>query len=239
MADGRGAPGGAPSTPPGVEPTRVIAVRHGETAWNVDARIQGQLDIPLNDTGRWQAAQLAAAVAHEPLAAVYASDLERAHATARSLAQARGLPVVADTGLRERAFGSFEGRTFAEIDAQWPDDARRWRHRDPHYGPPGGERLIDFYERCVAAAARLAAAHAGQTIALVTHGGVLDCWYRAATRLELHAARTWQIGNAAINRLLYTPAGFTLVGWSDTLHLERAALDEPSDGARSTMERAA
>ncbi len=86
---------------------------------------------------------------------------------------------------------------------------------------------------------RLAAAHPGQTIALVTHGGVLDCWYRAATRLALHAPRTWQIGNASINRLLYTPTGFTLVGWSDTLHLERDALDEASDGARSPLERAA
>ncbi len=222
------------------EPTRVIAVRHGETAWNVETRIQGQIDIPLNDTGRWQAAQLAAAVAHEPLAAVYASDLERAHATARALAQSRGLSVVADAELRERAFGSFEGQTFAEIEAQWPDDAQRWRRRDAEYGPPdGGERLADFYQRCVAAAARLAAAHPGQTIALVTHGGVLDCWYRAATRLALHAPRTWQIGNASINRLLYTPTGFTLVGWSDTLHLERDGLDEASDGARSPLERAA
>lgn len=238
MADDDG--GAAPSFPPGVEPTRVIAVRHGETAWNVETRIQGQLDIPLNDTGRWQAAQLACAVAHEPLAAVYASDLERAHATARALAQPRGLPVVADPALRERAFGSFEGCTFAEIEAQWPEDARRWRRRDPDYGPPdGGERLVDFYWRCVEAAARLAAAHPGQTIALVTHGGVLDCWYRAATRLELGAARTWQIGNASINRLLYTPAGFTLVGWSDTLHLERSALDEASDGVAGGLERAA
>src|SRR3982751_1044758 len=93
------------------EPTRIVAIRHGETAWNVDTRIQGQLDIPLNDTGRWQAAQLSQAIAHETLAAIYTSDLLRAHDTARAVAQVTGLTPVTDVGLRERAFGVFQGRT--------------------------------------------------------------------------------------------------------------------------------
>jgi probable phosphoglycerate mutase len=125
--------------------------------------------------------------------------------------------------LRERHFGHFEGATFEEIAQRWPEDARRWRQRDPDFGPLGGEALQAFFDRSVAAAHRLAAAHAGQTIALVAHGGVLDCLYRAATRLELQAPRTWQVGNATVNRLLWTPEGFTLVGWNDTTHLE--ALD--------------
>jgi len=206
--------------------TRVIAIRHGETAWNVDTRIQGQLDIPLNDTGRWQAARLARALADEPLQAVYASDLGRAHTTAQAVAAAAGLEVIADTGLRERGFGIFEGLTFREIEQRWPEQSARWRRRDPHFGPEGGETLAGFYARCVAAATRLAAAHPGQTIALVAHGGVLDCLYRAGSRIELQAPRTWQLGNAGINRLLYTPEGFTLVGWGDTFHLEDDALDE-------------
>lgn len=73
-----------------MQATRIIAVRHGETAWNVDTRIQGHLDIALNDTGRWQARQVARALADEPLAAVYTSDLQRAHATAQAIAQASG-----------------------------------------------------------------------------------------------------------------------------------------------------
>ena len=77
---------------------------------------------------------------------------------------------------------------------------------------------------------RLAAAHPGQTIAVVAHGGVMDCLYRAAARLDLDAPRSWQLGNASINRLLYTPQGFTLVGWSDTYHLEEVSLDESVDG---------
>jgi probable phosphoglycerate mutase len=206
--------------------TRVIAIRHGETAWNVDTRIQGQLDIPLNDTGRWQARRMAEALSHEPLQAIYASDLGRAHQTASALAEVAGLPVQADKGLRERGFGIFQGLTFKEIEQRWPQESERWRKRDPEFGPEGGETLSAFYARSVATAERLAAAHPGETIALVAHGGVMDCLYRAASRIDLRAPRTWQLGNASINRLLYTGSGFTLIGWSDTQHLDAAALDE-------------
>ena len=200
--------------------TRVLAIRHGETDWNVATRIQGHTDIALNERGRQQAARLAQALAGEALHAVYTSDLQRARDTAAALAQACGAPLREDTGLRERHFGHFEGATFEEIAQRWPEDALRWRQRDPDFGPTGGEALQAFFDRSVAAAHRLAAAHAGQTIALVAHGGVLDCLYRAATRLELQAPRTWQVGNATVNRLLWTPEGFTLVGWNDTTHLE-------------------
>jgi probable phosphoglycerate mutase len=212
--------------------TRVLAIRHGETAWNVEHRIQGQLDIALNATGRWQAARLAEAVAEEGLAAVYSSDLQRAAETAQSVARGGGgLVVVTDTGLRERAFGVFEGLRFTEIEQRWPAQSARWRRRDPAFGPEGGETLRDFSARCVAASTRLAAAHPGETIALVAHGGVLDCLYRAAARVALDAPRSWQLGNASINRLLYTPRGFTLVGWSDTHHLDGEVLDEFADAA--------
>ena len=206
--------------------TRVIAIRHGETDWNAGTRIQGQTDIGLNATGRWQAARLAQALAHEPIAAIYASDLARAFDTARALGEARRLRVQPDRGLRERHFGRFEGRTFDEIESLWPDDARRWRQRDPDFGPEGGEALREFYARSVESASRLAAAHPGQTVALVAHGGVLDCLYRAATRLALDAPRTWQLGNAGINRLLHGDAGFTLIGWGDVGHLQSDALDD-------------
>jgi probable phosphoglycerate mutase len=209
--------------------TRILAIRHGETAWNVDTRIQGQLDVPLNDNGRWQARRLGLAVAHEPLRAIYASDLARAFETAQSLAEATRLPVVAERSLRERHFGAFEGHTWTEIERRWPEESERWRKRDLDFAPAGGESLRDFYARCIAAAARIAAAHPGQTIALVAHGGVMDCLYRAASRIDLQAPRSWQLGNASINRLLYTPEGFALVGWSDTFHLDDDTLDESAD----------
>ena len=209
-----------------MQATRIIAVRHGETAWNVDTRIQGHLDIALNDTGHWQARQVARALADEPLAAVYTSDLQRAHATAQAIAQASGAPLVAEPGLRERSFGELEGRTFAEIEAELPEQARRWRQRDPHFAPTGGETLVQLRERIAATTHRLAAQHTEQLIVLVAHGGVLDMLYRLATGLDLQAPRTWLVTNASINRLLWTPQGLTLVGWADTQHLDTGSRDE-------------
>lgn len=208
--------------------TRVIALRHGETAWNLASRIQGQLDVPLNARGQWQVRRLAKAVADEGISAIYASDLLRAWQTALAVAEPLGLAVRQEPGLRERGFGVFEGMTFQEIRERWPQQSDRWRRRDPTFSSEGGENLIDFSARCLAAASRLAAAHPGETVALVAHGGVMDCLYRAAARVALDAPRSWQLGNASINRLLYTPRGFTLIGWSDTHHLDGddGALDE-------------
>jgi 2,3-bisphosphoglycerate-dependent phosphoglycerate mutase len=208
--------------------TRVLAIRHGETAWNADGRIQGHIDIPLNDTGRWQAGRVARALADERIDAIYSSDLARAHQTAEALAHVAGRPVVADAGLRERHFGIFEGRNYHDLERELPEQTARWRRRDPHFGPEGGETLDAFFARVVTSATRHAAAHPGQTVVLVAHGGVLDCLYRAATGLDLQAPRTWQLGNASINRLLYTGERFTLVGWADDGHLAAPAADERS-----------
>jgi 2,3-bisphosphoglycerate-dependent phosphoglycerate mutase len=206
--------------------TRILAIRHGETAWNKDARIQGQIDIPLNDTGLWQASRAAQALRDEDVHAVYASDLSRAHQTASAIASALGRNVSTHTGLRERCFGVFQGRTWAELEAGWPDDALAWRKRVPDYAPPEGESLLQLRERVLSTLDEIAARHLGQQIAVVAHGGVLDILYRAATRMELQAPRTWELGNAAINRLLWTPEGMSLVGWADRSHLEQDSLDE-------------
>ena len=123
--------------------TRIIAVRHGETAWNVDTRIQGQLDIGLNNRGLWQAQRVGLALADEAIDHIYSSDLSRAHTTAQAIAQHSSPPgartVRLHTGLRERGFGTFEGQTWAAIAEQWPEESRRWKTRDPHFAPPGGE----------------------------------------------------------------------------------------------------
>ena len=208
--------------------TRILAIRHGETLWNVDSRIQGHLNIGLNDTGRWQAERLGMALKDEPITAIYASDLSRAHDTALAVSRQTGVPVQAEPGLRERSFGEFEGRTFAEIETELPEQAKRWRQRDPSFTPAGGESLLMLEARVLSVAARLAAQHPGEQIALFAHGGVIDILYRAATRLDLQAARTWTLGNTAINRLLWSPEGFSLVGWADVQHLSEDTLDESS-----------
>jgi probable phosphoglycerate mutase len=210
--------------------TRLLAVRHGETTWNRDTRIQGHTDIDLNEHGRWQAARLAQALRDEPIAAIYSSDLKRARDTAQAVATVHGLPVHAHIGLRERGFGRFEGHTWDELALRYPAETLAWRKRMPDFAPPGGETLVQLRERVVATALELASRHEGEQILLVAHGGVLDVLYRAATRLELQAPRTWQLANTGVNRLLWSPEGLALVGWGDVRHLQvgddEDALDE-------------
>jgi len=213
-----------------MQATRLIAIRHGETAWNVATRIQGQLDIELNARGRWQAAQVAQALQGDPVQAVYASDLKRAWATAEAIAQTSATGLTAHAGLRERGFGEFQGQTHADIEANWPEHALRWRQRDPDWAPPGGESLAELRERTRRTVDELASAHVGQQIVLVAHGGVLDALYRLATGQTIQAPRSWPLGNATINRLLWTPEGLSLVGWSDARHLDAEPVrDETSD----------
>lgn len=202
-------------------PTRILAIRHGETDWNAQQRMQGHTDIPLNAKGLEQARRLAEALKEEPLDALYASDLQRACMTAAPLALQRGMDVSTDVGLRERGFGDFEGHTYAQIDELWPAAAAAWRLRDLSFEPPGGgESLPAFSQRCVQCVQAIAQRHRGQTIAVVAHGGVLDMLYRSASRAGLQAPRTWQLANAAINRLLWADEGLMLVGWNDAQHLE-------------------
>lgn len=206
--------------------TRIIAVRHGETAWNVDTRLQGHLDIALNATGRLQAARVAHALAKEPIDAIYASDLQRAWQTAQAIAQANGSALHPQAALRERGFGVFQGKTYAEIETLWPEQSQQWRQRDPDWAPPGGETLSAMLSRVKQIATTLASQHLGGQIVLVAHGGVLDMLYRLATGQGVQSPRTWQLGNASINRLIWTPMGLSLIGWSDASHLDDLGLDE-------------
>ncbi|HEY3634202.1 MAG TPA: histidine phosphatase family protein [Caldimonas sp.] len=221
------------------EVTRIVAVRHGETVWNAEMRMQGQLDTALSERGRRQAARAAEVLADAGIEAIVSSDLARAFDTAAAIAGAVGLPVATDPGLRERSFGMFQGYTYAEIDALWPVEAAQWRRHDPAFAPDGGESLVDFNARAVAAVTAIAERARGRSILVVTHGGVLDCLYRAASGLGLDAPRSWELGNAAINRLLFTGERFTLVGWSDTAHLDDGTLDDASEGDCPTVPRAA
>jgi probable phosphoglycerate mutase len=211
-----------------MEPTRILAIRHGETAWNVDTRLQGHLDIPLNEVGLRQAQHLARSLAErDVIHAIYASDLSRAHVTAQALAELIGQNVTTHVGLRERHFGAFQGRTYADIEVGLPEHAWHWRKRTPDWAPPGGgESLLALRERIVATVDELASRHPGQQIVMVAHGGVLDILYRAATHLALQAPRTWQLTNTAVNRLLWTPQGLSMVGWGDTSHLDALGKDE-------------
>jgi 2,3-bisphosphoglycerate-dependent phosphoglycerate mutase len=209
--------------------TRITAIRHGETAWNVDTRIQGQTDVSLNDKGRWQAAQAGSALASQSIDVIFSSDLSRAYETALAVAKPHSLAVQTDHGLREREFGAFQGKTFAEIQTQHPEDALKWRQRVPDFAPTGGESLAFFRERVLQCLLALADQYIGKHLVIVSHGGVMDIIYREATGLDLSAPRSWQLGNASINRVLWNREHLSLVGWSDTSHLNEGfneGLDE-------------
>ncbi|WP_423194865.1 MULTISPECIES: histidine phosphatase family protein [unclassified Cupriavidus] len=206
--------------------THLIVIRHGETAWNRERRLQGQLDVPLNDTGRAQARALATALTGEPIDAIYASDLGRALETAAPLAEALGLAVRPERDLRERCYGDLQGMTYAEVAEQRPEDFARWQARVPDYAPRGGESLLTFQERTVEIALSLSRRHPGERIALVAHGGVLDCLYREATGMTLEAPRQHELLNASVNRLRSDSTHLTLLQWADVNHLSALALDE-------------
>ena len=204
--------------------TQLLLIRHGATAWNAEHRIQGQLDIPLSPLGMLQSARLAECLASEPIDAVYSSELSRAWLTAAPLAAQLGLEVIAEPRLRERSFGIFEGLTLDEIAARYPAAFAQWRARDLAWRPDGGESGQQLIDRVLSAAADVVTRHAGQTVVLVSHGGVLDVVYRTARALEWHAPREHQMLNAAINRLTAasTPLVLSIERWSDVAHLEES-----------------
>lgn len=206
------------------EAATLLLIRHGETAWNAEHRIQGRLDVPLSTTGIWQTRQLTQRLADEPIDAVISSDLARAWMTGAPLAEARGLELIAEPRLRERVFGIFEGKTLDEIAAQHPQELQAWRARDVDWRVPEGESGTEFIARVLAALHDIVQAHEGRTVAVVSHGGVLDVVYRNARALAWDAPRGHQMLNASINRLQAraAPLQLEILFWGDVAHLDQA-----------------
>jgi probable phosphoglycerate mutase len=204
--------------------TQLLLIRHGETAWNAEHRIQGQLDIPLSPLGVLQSARLAECLANEPIDAVYSSGQSRAWLTAAPLAARLGLELIAEPRLRERSFGIFEGLTLDEIAARYPLEFKKWRERDPTWWPEGGESGQQLINRVLSAVSDIGIKHPSQTVVLVSHGGVLDVLYRAARLLEWHAPREHQMLNAAVNRLMTSasPLLLSIERWGDVAHLQES-----------------
>jgi probable phosphoglycerate mutase len=184
-----------------VPETTILLVRHGETDWNAARRIQGQTNSPLNERGRAQANALADELAGEPITAVYSSDLDRARETAEILAGRLGLPVVVDPALRERNFGSWEGKTVDELEARWPGAWARWR--DGNEGEGDVEDHLALARRVRDAVHRLAAAHPGERILVVAHGGAMRVILMDAEGLQYPEERRRQppIANCDVSRI--------------------------------------
>lgn len=210
---------------------RLCLVRHGETAWNAQGRLQGHVDIPLNDTGHAQALALSARLAtlDERFSALYCSDLERARQTAAGIARVRALQPIYDVRLRERHYGVFQGLTHAEGARLDPVSHARFRGRETGFELPGeGESLLGFAARVRAALGEIAHQHAGESVIIVTHGGVLDIAHRLAQATALELPRQFSIPNAALNWLEVSSDHWRLLSWADREHLEET-LDEISE----------
>jgi probable phosphoglycerate mutase len=202
--------------------TRFIVVRHGETEWNVAARIQGQQDSKLTAEGVAQAESLAQRLAGETFDRIVASDLGRAHDTAKAIARACGHEITLDDRFRERHFGAGEGLGYDEVDRRFPGAFSRVRETDPDFVIPGGESRRQFHARVVAGFEALAQAHAGETVVVVTHGGVLATLYRHIHAIPLDKAHAIPITNASYNALAFDGGRWTVDTWSCTLHLPGA-----------------
>ena len=201
--------------------TLLTVIRHGETDWNRQHRFQGQIDVPLNALGREQARRLGQRLAAEPIDALIASDLQRARQTAQALVDAQGRIVQIEPLWREQGFGILEGLDVPTIRHQHAGLWAQWlRHEADYSLPQGGESNTNFHARTLAALQALLAAHAGQRVVVVTHGGVLDMLWRSAHGLSLSGPRECEIPNTGINRLRWAGGRLHIDVWADAAHLD-------------------
>ncbi|WP_347249144.1 histidine phosphatase family protein [Zoogloea sp.] len=206
--------------------TRICLVRHGETAWNAERRLQGHIDISLNETGLAQANATAMNLTGQRFAAAYVSDLLRARQTADAIAKRCAVVPNIDVRLRERHYGSFQALTYDEARQRFPQDYAHFEKRTPDYVfPGGGESLRQFSARIHAVLHDIAESHRGDIVLVVTHGGVLDIAHRLATGKPLDAPRDFTIPNAALNWIAWDGSVWSLIAWAEQAHLKQA-LDE-------------
>lgn len=206
--------------------TRICLVRHGETEWNAERRIQGQIDIGLNAAGLRQADAAGRWLKAAGISALYASDLKRAWATGQAIGRALGLQPVAAPELRERRYGIFEGLTYAEAEARYPDGYAAFEGRHADYAFEDGESLKVMYARVTGKLTELAQRHFGESIVVVVHGGVLDVINRFVRGNPLEMPRDFLIPNAGINWISAVDGRWTVETWGETAHLAGGALDE-------------
>jgi len=212
-----------------MERTQVILVRHGQTQWNIQGIRQGHLDSELTEKGLAQAKALGARLAQEKFSALYSSDLGRALQTAQMIAAATGHEIVTDARLRERHLGIFQGLSADEIKAKHPEEYKLHRSLGPEYVIPGGESVRQQVARNVAFLNELAYKHVGETIVVVTHGGVVSGFFRNTLSIPLEAPRRFEFVNAGLNVFACQDGNWFLQTWGDVSHLAPGAATEGDD----------
>jgi len=207
--------------------TELILIRHGETDWNAQRRIQGHLDIALNHAGLAQAEAIGERFLEADIDVLLSSDLGRAMQTAAPISLSRELPIQREARLRERNLGVLQGKTVEVAQELAPEAFEVFRSRVEDAALPEGESLTAFTGRVIDVLTALAQRYEGKRIVAVTHGGVLDIAYRHATGMPLAAPRKFPIHNASVNTFRAEGSNFELISWSDVSHLpDKQAMDE-------------
>ena len=209
--------------------TQLIIVRHGQTEWNIAGIRQGHFDSPLTSRGAAQAQALGQRLARERFTALYSSDLGRAVQTAVAISDLTGHEIVTDSRLRERHLGIFQGLNAVEITEKYPEERRMLRTMGPDYVIPGGESMRQQVERNVCYLNELALKHAGETIVVVTHGGVVSGFFRHTLAIPLDAPRRFEFVNAGLNVFIHKEEHWMLLTWGDMSHLAPGAASEGDD----------
>lgn len=209
--------------------TTLYLIRHGETHWNAEGRIQGHKDSLLNSGGLAQAKRLADRLVSVRLDAVYTSDLLRAAETARLIASPHHLSPILDPRLREASLGEWEGLTIPEVAMRWPDAFAAWRLDSVHHRPPGGESLQGVQSRVADAMHDIVTRHPDAQIAVIGHGGSVKAVVTLALAADLTAFRHLRIDNCSLSVITYTNGRYAVAGLNDICHLHASLAQIPFD----------
>lgn len=208
---------------------RLIAIRHGETVWNVEGRMQGHLDSTLTARGSQQARALAERLRRESFSVLYSSDLGRAVQTAEAISLATRVPISQEAGLRERNMGIFEGLTREEVAQRFPVEYSDYRRLGHGYRIPTGESGQDRLERSVRVLTAIADRHPDETVVVVTHGGFLMGFLEHVLGIPPGNGWRFKRRNAAYNSFEYHAGAWMLETWNETTHLDEiGSLDPPA-----------
>ncbi len=201
--------------------TKIVLIRHGQTTWNTNGKYQGRTDVPLSEEGVAQARALAEKFPLEHLDGIHASDLMRAMVTAECIGERFHLAVQPEKAFRELSFGKWEGLTYAEIVARWPEAMENFHFHPDRLEIPGGETIQELQERVTERLREIVGENEGKTVAIVAHGAVIRAAICDALSIPLH--RFWSIRqfNTAVNIVSYEDGWSTVELMNSTAHLGR------------------
>ena len=206
--------------------TTIYMVRHGETSANATHTIQGQSDVPLNESGIFQAGLIAARLKFRAFAAIYSSDLSRAMVTAQKIANGR--EVIADPELREWHLGHWQGMNIADVKAEFPEEYAAFHRDDPGAVIAGGESSAEFLSRVSRVMEKLAARHPGGDILCITHGGFVSKALKYVMQYDAAPLPPCMDNTALFAFRTLDGKHWQLQCWNDTAHLENTALVDAS-----------